>query len=75
MKYWICKDSEGIILYCGSVKPFYNAGTNKFQASISEVEDYDWIPANILDILKIKYPKDLEFETCKRIFIDIKSKW
>lgn len=71
MKYWICKDSKGTNLYCGNIRPEYDENEKCFNPV---EENYEWIDEDILKTFHIKYPK-YEETICKRIFIDIKSKW
>lgn len=68
--YWICNDSNGLYLYCGSQRPVL---TEKI--FLSEESDGEWIDTIVLDALGINYPKDLELETCIPIKLKIKSKW
>ena len=44
--------------------------------SVEDVKaNYDWFDTNVLDRLFIKYPKNLKVGECKRIILDVKSKW
>lgn len=72
MKYWVCKDKDGINVYYGKVKPVYNVEENLFN---SVEDDYDWIEERVLNLLHIKYPYKINEGECIRIFIDVKSKW
>lgn len=74
MKYWICNDKDGMMLYYGSIKPVYNKDCERFEASKDEKADYDWIPEYYLKPLYIKLP-NINIGECKRIFINIKTKW
>lgn len=75
MKYWICKDSEGIFLYWGSKAPKYNEETKKFESVEDLTDKYDWIESNILDLLPMKYPQDMEEGVCFPIRLKIKASW
>lgn len=74
MKYWICKGEDGTFVYMGNQKPIFNLDENKFE-SIEKEGDWDWIELKYLDMFYIKYPKNLEVGDCKRLFINVTSKW
>lgn len=75
MKFWICKDTEGTYLYCGQERPIYVEETGMFESVEDAKADYDWISSDTLSRMFIKYPKNLKVGECKRMIIDIKSKW
>lgn len=75
MKFWICKDTKGTYLYCGNEKPVYVKDSEMFESVEDVKADYDWFDTNVLDRLFIKYPKSLKVGECKRIILDVKSKW
>ena len=68
--YWICNDSQGVYLYCGSQRPVLTEKT-----FLSEESDGEWIDPYILDAIGINYPKDLKTGVCIPIKLKIKSKW
>lgn len=70
MKYWICKDIDNkVYLYCGKSRPHYDENQG-FDGS-----EWNWIEEEVLDLLYINRPKDLKVGDCRRIFVNIKSKW
>ena len=72
MKYWICKGEDGTFVYMGNQKPIFNLDENRFEYTEQEG---DWIELKYLDMFYIKYPKNLEVGDCKRLFINVTSKW
>jgi hypothetical protein len=71
MKYWICKDRTGTYLYCGEIVPEQDKN-----GIFESVEDnYDWVEEDALNILGIKYPKDLKIGDCINLNIKIKTRW
>ena len=70
MKYWICKDIDNkVYLYCGKSRPHYDENQG-FDGS-----EWNWIEEEVLDLLYINRPKDLKAGDCRRILVNIKSKW
>ena len=70
MKYWICKDIDNkVYLYCGKRRPHYDENQG-FDGT-----EWNWIEEEVLDLLYINRPKDLKAGDCRRIFVNIKSKW
>lgn len=70
MKYWVCKDSEGVFLYCGHEAPTYDS--IKF---VENEENYEWVEEKYLKLLHIKYPESLKEGDCIRLHLNPKSNW